>query len=40
MRVHIRTIEEKVYSTFKVISNSTSVFCRKEKWEEVDSSIL
>ena len=32
VQVHIRTIEERVYQTLKVISNSTGVLCRKEGW--------
>jgi len=31
MRIHTRATEEIIYPTFKVISNSTSVLCRKEK---------
>ena len=30
IQVHIRTIEKRVHQTLEVISNSTSVFCRKE----------
>ena len=33
-QIHIRTIEERVYQTLKVISNSTSVLCRKKKWKK------
>ena len=29
--VHRRTIKKRVYQIFKVILNSTSVFCRKEE---------
>ena len=34
MRVHKRTIKKRVYQTLKVASNSTSVLCGKEGWEE------
>jgi len=34
VQVHLRTIEEGIYQTLKVASNSTSVFCRKEGWKE------
>ena len=27
-------IEEKIYSTIKVTIDCTSIFCRKEEWEE------
>ena len=30
MRVYQKTIEKRVYQILKVISNGTSVFCRKE----------
>jgi len=30
--VYQQTIEKRVYQTFKVILNSTGVFCRKEEW--------
>jgi len=32
IRVHNKTIKERVYQTLKVISNSTSIFCRKKGW--------
>jgi len=31
VRVHQRTIEERVYQILKIISNSTSIFCRKKE---------
>ena len=34
VQVHIRTIEEMLYQILKVILNSTSIFCRKERWEK------
>jgi len=40
VQVHWRTIEKKVYQTLKVTLNSTSVFCRKERWKEVYGSEL
>ena len=40
MRVYLRTIEEEAYQTLKVISNCTSIFCRKEEWEKEDGSEL
>jgi len=30
-QVHKKTIKERVYQTLKITSNSTSVFCRKER---------
>ena len=32
IQVYRQITEEKVYQTLKVISNSTSVLCRKEEW--------
>ena len=30
--IHTRIIEERVYPTFKIALDSTSVLCRKEEW--------
>jgi len=35
MRVHNKTIEKMVYQALKVISNSTSIFCKKKGWKKV-----
>ena len=35
-QVYLQTIEKRVYQTLKVASNSTSILCRKEEWEEVN----
>ena len=32
IKVHIRTIEKRVYQTLKVTLNGTCVFYRKEEW--------
>ena len=38
--VHKRTIEEGLYQTLKVVSNGTSVFCRKKRWKKEDGTRL
>ena len=40
MQVYKGTVEEGLYQTFEVISNSTGVFCRKERWEKEDGTRL
>jgi len=32
VRVHQETIEKRVYQALEVISNGTSILCRKEGW--------
>ena len=31
-QVHIKTIEEGLHQTLRVVSNSTCIFCREEEW--------
>ena len=38
--VYSGTIEEGVHPTIKVILDSTSFLCRKERWKETDSAGL
>jgi len=38
MRIYQETIEKRIYLTLKVASDSASVLCRKERWEEVDGT--
>ena len=40
MRIHIGTIEERIYLTFKVTSDGAGVFCRKERWEKENGAGL
>ena len=39
-RVCERTIEKRIYPATQVTTNSTSVFCREEGWEEEDGARL
>ena len=39
-RIYIEIIEERVYLTLKVASNSISVLCRKEEWEKENGTEL
>ena len=38
--VYWRITEERVYQTFKIISNGTSFYCRKEEWIETNGTGL
>ena len=40
VQVYFGTTEKKVYQILKVVSNGTSVLCRKEGQEETNSSEL
>ena len=40
VRVHTRTIEERVHPTLEVTSDCTSVFRREEGWQEEDGTGL
>jgi len=40
MRIYIGTIEKRIYLTFKVTSDSTGVFYRKERWEKENDAGL
>jgi len=40
VQVHRGTVEEGLHQTLKVVSNGTSVFCKKEGWEEEDGTRL
>ena len=40
VRVYFQTVEERVYQTFKVTSNHTSIFHREEGWEKGNGSGL
>jgi len=40
VQVYPRIIEKRVYQTFEVVSNSTNVFCRNGRWEEVYGTRL
>ena len=39
-QVYNETAKKGVYLTLKISANSTSVFCRKEEWQEVDGPEL
>ena len=39
-RVHKRVVKEGVYLAIQITTNSTSIFCRKEGWEEKDGARL
>ena len=34
IQVHIGTTEKGIYQTLEATSNNTSIFCKKEGWEE------
>jgi len=38
--VYSRKDKEEIYSTIKVTTDCTSIFCRKEEWEEEDGIRL
>ena len=39
-RVCSKAVKEGVYLTVQVTTDSTSIFCRKEGWEEADGTRL
>ena len=40
VRIHTGATEERIHLTLKVTSNSASILCRKERWQEVDGARL
>jgi len=39
-RVYFQIIEERVYQILKVVPNSTSILCGKERWKEENGAGL
>jgi len=39
-RVYQKTVVERIYLTIKIITDSTSILCRKKGWKEADGAGL
>jgi len=40
IQVHIETTKKGIYQTLEATSNNTSIFCKKEGWEEKNGTRL